>query len=36
MYGLVGLAALMVAVATISMQIWKAVRGNPVEALRTE
>jgi putative ABC transport system permease protein len=36
MYAAVGLAALMVAVATISMQVWKAVRGNPVEALRTE
>jgi putative ABC transport system permease protein len=36
MYALVGLAALMVAAATIGMQVWKAVRRNPVEALRTE
>ena len=36
MYMLVGLAALMVAAATISMQVWKAVRANPVEALRME
>jgi len=36
MYAVVGLAALMVAVATISMQVWKAVRANPIEALRTE
>jgi putative ABC transport system permease protein len=36
MYAMVGVAALTVAVATISMQVWKAVRRNPVEALRTE
>jgi putative ABC transport system permease protein len=36
MYGLVGLAAIVVALATISMQVWKAVRSNPVEALRME
>jgi putative ABC transport system permease protein len=36
MYAVVGVAALTVAAATIGMQVWKAVRGNPVEALRTE
>ena len=36
MYAVVGVAALTVAVATISMQVWRAVRANPVEALRTE
>jgi len=36
MYGLVGLAAVVIALATISMQVLKAVRSNPVEALRTE
>ncbi|HTR30748.1 MAG TPA: hypothetical protein VMH27_15865 [Puia sp.] len=36
MYGLVGLAAIVVALATISMQVWKAVRSNPVDALRME
>jgi hypothetical protein len=36
MYAVVGVAALTVAVATISMQVWKSVRANPVEALRAE
>ena len=36
MYAVVGVAALTVAVATIGMQVWKAVRANPVEALRAE
>jgi putative ABC transport system permease protein len=36
MYAVVGVAALTVAVATISMQVWKAVRANPVDSLRTE
>ena len=36
MYTLVGLVALTVALATISVQVWRAARANPVEALRTE
>jgi putative ABC transport system permease protein len=36
MYTLVGLAALTVALATISMQVWKAARANPVDSLRSE
>ncbi|HEV3411377.1 MAG TPA: ABC transporter permease [Puia sp.] len=36
MYALVGLVTLTVALATISMQVWKAARANPVDALRAE
>jgi putative ABC transport system permease protein len=36
MYALVGLAALTVALATISVQVWKAARANPVDSLRAE
>ncbi len=36
MYALVGVTALMVALATISVQIWKAARANPVNSLRSE
>lgn len=36
MYALVGLAALTVALGTVSMQVWKAARANPIEALRAE
>lgn len=36
MYAVVALAALTVACATISMQVWKAVRANPVESLRVD
>jgi len=36
MYALVGLVALAVALATISVQVWKAARTNPVDSLRSE
>jgi len=36
MYALVGLVTLTVALATISMQVWKAARANPVDSLRAE
>jgi putative ABC transport system permease protein len=36
MYALVGMVALTVALATISVQVWKAARANPVDSLRSE
>jgi ABC-type lipoprotein release transport system permease subunit len=36
MYALVGLVALTIALATISLQVWKAARANPVDTLRSE
>jgi len=36
MYVLVGAAALTVALATVTLQVWKAARANPIEALRAE
>lgn len=36
MYALVGLVALAIALATISLQVWRAARANPVDALRSE
>jgi len=36
MYVLVGAAALAVALATVSLQVWRAAMANPIKALRTE
>ena len=36
MYALVGLVTLAVALATVSIQVWKAARANPVDTLRSE
>jgi putative ABC transport system permease protein len=36
MFVLVGMVALMIALATVSIHVWRAARANPVEALRSE
>jgi len=36
MFVVVGVVALTIALATVSLQVWRAARANPVEALRSE
>jgi hypothetical protein len=36
MFGVVGLAAVAIALGTVSFQVVRAARANPVEALRSE